>query len=293
MEKLSFDLMRLEAWALEHPRLNWYAVADSAQHDAVPSSLLGSHRTTCCLFKHSQGSPAAQYSPHLVSLDPPAQKNKIWQWIKLNAVLKPCVSIIATPRPFKEIFDQLTDFIEVVLPDHNEMFLAFWDPAILGTLIGQDDDLTLHVKGPVLTKDQAAMLMNGLAYWGYWDRSGGFHAIRVGEKYCKKSSKIRLTQNQVDDLVEASVPDHILYFLRKNQQMLVNKVPIKDQYEIVRVALSRAREIGLFSMRDLINYVCVELYYEYQGQKSGVIEYIIDQIKNRGRELDQIIRDLP
>jgi hypothetical protein len=49
-----------------------------------------------------------------------------------------------------------------------------------------------------------------------------------------------LTQQQVDDLVEASVPDHVLYYLELNQAFLIGDVPSGQRYEMVLRALAKA-----------------------------------------------------
>ena len=51
---------------------------------------------------------------------------------------------------------------------------------VLGTLVGQADVDTLHVKGAVLDEAQRQMLFGGLTGWWYWDRNGGLHRIEVG-----------------------------------------------------------------------------------------------------------------
>jgi hypothetical protein len=273
--------------------LNWYAIADSAQHSALPKALIHGARNVRCLLGASQGSPLAQHSPHLVELCSPQEASNSWSWISLNAKSKPCVSIIATRKSFEELFSQLSDCVEVVLPDGDVMYFAFWDPAILGTLMGQADDQTLHVKGPVLNSRQREKILNEMNGWWYWDRSGEVHSIVSFEAGCQiDDGPIFLSQVQVDDLVEASVPDHVLYHIKSNQHYLLNDVMPEKRYFLVSHALERARAIGLTGMRDLVNYVCVELIYK-ERIHDAAIKRVFDEVKNGRIKFDVALNQLP
>ena len=124
---------------------------------------------------------------------------------------QPCVTVAASRLPFDVLFEHLKQFAEIRLHDGTEMFFAFWDPAMLGTLIGQNDDASLHVPGPVLDNEQRTMPFGGLAGWWYWDRNGALHSVEIDGE----ASTVRLTeplmlgQGQVVDLVEASLPGRI------------------------------------------------------------------------------------
>lgn len=274
--------------------LNWYAIADSAQNDALPRRLLGAKTSVRCLFGYSQESPIAQFSPHLVALEPPRKRGMAWQWIWPKEKSNPCISLIATKMSFDELFAKLSKSTEVSLPDGDEMFLAFWDPAILGTLLGQEDDVTLHVKGPILTKPQKAIFLRGLEQWWYWDRVGALHKIIANDDCSERiDDRIFLNQEQVDGLVEASVPDHLLYYLHLNQPSLIEAFPVGKRYEQVRQSLMRARNIGLYSMRDLLNYVCAELFYGDRMEKDGEVIDLLRQVKNKKITFDNAIGNFP
>lgn len=273
--------------------LNWYAIADSAQHSALPKAITHESRNARCLLGAPQGSPLAQQSPHLVELCSPLEASNSWSWICLYAKSKPCVSIIATRRSFEEVFSQLSDCVEVVLPDGDAMYFAFWDPAILGTLMGQADDESLHVKGPVLSWEQRVKFINEMKGWWYWDRTGEIHSITLFETICHiNSSPIVLSRDQVDNLIEASVPDHVLYYIKLNQPHLLNDVAPGEGYFLVSHALARARGIGLAGMRDLVNYVCVELIYK-ERMHDEAIKRVFDEVRLRRIDFDAALDQLP
>jgi hypothetical protein len=287
------DIGMFEAVAKQEPSLRWYAIADSAQHPELPDMISTKGYPVGCLLGGSQGSPLSQYAPHLVSLCSPLENTPVWNWISLQARAKPCVTILATHMQFEELFGRLVGFLDVALPDGEAMILAFWDPAILGTLMGQTDDETLHVKGPILSSSQRHMLVSGITGWWYWDRSSGFHEIPIDRNGNVRSLEpIELTQPQVDSLVEASVPDHLLYYLELNQPSLITDIPSSQRYGVVRRASERGRDIGLLTMRDLVNYVCIELVCKERMIEDEKIKGLMQQVKDGYLELDEAIASL-
>jgi hypothetical protein len=281
MEKMP-DLETLALVAQQHPLWHWYAIADSAQSKALPGVLTDAGGQARSLLGATQGSPLAEKSPHLVAMSSPVRGGSGWEWIARMGARKPCVTVVASRLPFDALFDQLKQFAEIRLPDDTEMFFAFWDPAILGTLIGQQDDATLHVKGPVFDDEQRAMLYGGLSGWWYWDRDGAMHSVAIDAETptVRLSKPLKLAQHQVDELVEASMPDHVLYYVDLNQPFLLNDIPVEERYGYVSRALSGARDIGLETMKDLVNYVCVSLIYGARLKEDGGIVALLKRVKN-------------
>lgn len=273
------DLGLLAALAREHPQWRWYALADSAQNLALPAALGGTELR--CLLGATQDSPLAQKSPHLVAMPSPVQGGAGWEWIARMAPRQPSVTLLASRLPFEALFGQLQQWTEIRLPDDTGMFFAFWDPAILGTLVGQADDATLHVPGPVLDEGQRAMLYSGLSGWWYWDRSGALHALDTGAETppLRLSEPLQLTQPQVDQLVEASVPDHVLYFVDLNQPQLLTDIAPRERYGYVERALRGARAVGLETMSDMVNYVCAALIYGVRWQQDPQIAGLLARVR--------------
>jgi hypothetical protein len=293
MSRAFVEIDEMKALAEQNKQLNWYAVADGAQRPALPGALNRNVNETRSLFGASIGSPLAKYSPHLVKLNSPLTQDVSWRWIRCNAGAKPCLTIIASLKSFNELFWLLANHLEVILPDGQEMYLAFWDPAILGTLIGQSDDETLYIKGPVLNRSQRAILTAGMCKWWYWDRNGKMHVI-VGEPLDEEPSIVPLvlTQGQVDDLVEASVPDHIRYYIELNQPLLFETVPQVQRYNFVRESLSSARNIGLTSMGDLVNYVCLRLIYQERLYHDQILVCLLEKVRNQEQTFQEVLQEL-
>lgn len=285
----------LTTLASKHPQWHWYAIADSAQDKSLPAAITAPGADVRCLLGATQGSPLAEQSPHLVRMDRPTPDSAAWQWIARSAPRRPCVTVLASSLPFEALFGQLKQFTDIRLPDDYDMFFGFWDPAILGTLVGQADDTTLHVKGPVFDLEQRRMLFGGLAGWWYWDRDGGLHAVDVGADAppVRLPKPIMLTQPQVDDLVEASVPDHVLYFVDLNQPQLLRDIPERQRYAHVEQALNGARAIGLRGMMDMVNYVCMTLIYGERWYRDKDIAQLLARVKSGELEFSDAMELLP
>ena len=231
----------------------------------------------------------------MVSLPTPMRGGGVWQWIGQTVLREPSITVISSELSFDELFEQLKQFTEIRLPDGTEMFFAFWDPAILGTLVGQSDDMTLHIKGPVFDREQRAMLCGGLKGWWYWDRDGAMHTVSIDIPIPPVSlnKPLLLTQEQVDDLVEASVPDHVLYYVDLNQPHLLTDIPHGQRYEYVERALRGARYIGLETMSDMVNYVCAALIYGARWESDELIVDLLTQVKRGDMEFSAVLKLLP
>lgn len=273
--------------------LHWYAIADSAQAPALPAAVHEGTRALRCLFGAEQETPLAAAAPHLVELPAPGPLSSAWDWILSRAPRAPCVTVLATPLAFDAAFALLQAATEVLLPDDDAMFFGYWDPAILGTLVGQPDDATLHVPGPVLDPQQRQALTCALAGWWYWDRDGHRHALEIAPD-CTGAAPLplALTQAQVDQLVEASMPDHVLYFVDLNQRHLLERIE-GDRYRYVRAAYLQARALGLEGMRDLVNFVCVKIVYGARFETDPAILALLQSVREGRIGFEDAVRAMP
>ena len=294
MAQTPADMTPFQTLAREDSSLRWYVIADSAQHKALPAALVEGFGRAECLFSVAEDTPVARHAPHLVSVEPPFDIEGPWDWISLNAKKTPCVSVIATHAEFDVLHAHLSSCTEVVLPDGDEMFFAYWDPAILGALVGQADDKTLYVKGPILDAEQRSMLTAEVSHWFYWDRDGELHLVPMSRKAGPvKAKPFELTQQQVDDLVEASIPDHVLYYVKLNQPVLLSEIPEEKHYARVSLALGEAKSLGLSTMSDLVNYVCVDLVYGERMQSEPAIAAGFEKVRKREMRFDAALQTLP
>lgn len=273
--------------------LRWYAIADSAQAPGLPGVIQEPGRDLRCLFDAEQGTPLAEKAPHLVELAPPDAASPAWAWILTHAPRSPCATILATPIAFDPLFAMLQAATEVLLPDGEAMFFAYWDPSILGTLVGQPDDASLHVPGPVLDTRQREAMTCGLAGWWYWDRYGQQHAVATSYECADPAPlPLQLSQTQVDDLVEASMPDHLLYYVDLNQRHLLERIE-GDPYRYVRAAYLQARALGLEGMQDLVNFICVKIVYGARFDLDPAIGAVLKRVQEGRISFTDAVAELP
>lgn len=277
----------------------WYAIADAAQHKALPGALVqNSQLQHRCLFDTAQDSPVAAQSPHLVELPAPTVHDEalhpVWRWIERHAPDIPCMTVVASPLDFEDLHRRLRQWTEVVLPDGEDIFFAFWDPMILGTLMGQADDPTLYIAGPALNDVQRADLTRGIRAWWYWDRDGRIRALQIDAKETPPiTMPLQLSYEQMDMLVDASVPDHVLHYIELNQAHLLNDMSARQRYKVVREHLTHAKALGLTGMGDMVNYVCAALIYGPAIQQDPQITDLLEQVRAHRLTLDQALEAMP
>jgi len=279
--------------------LRLYAIVDSAQDARLLTTL---HNTTPrmqsqCLLADAQGSELSKAAPHLVALPPFAEDDDAWLLLLRSANLNPaCISIIASPLQFAPLYAHLAPFTEIVLPDGDEMHFAFWDPAILGTLVGQKDDSTLHVPGPVLSALQRSKLLTGISAWWYWGRDGQQHQIADSAWQSDTDQvtlPLKLTSVQMEMLIEASVPDHLLGYLKENQPQRLLNLSETEQYSRVKQYLLEARRLNLRGMQDIINYICAGFIYGDQMQQNSIMIELLDNVKAGQIHLSEALEQFP
>lgn len=289
-------------WAQPLPglgRCHWYAIADAAQHKALPAALVqASQLKHRCLFDAEPDSPIAAHSPHLVALPAPTMSgcatHVAWRWIERHAPDAPCITVVASQLDFEDLHRNLRAWTEVLLPDGEDMFFAFWDPMILGALMGQADDETLYVPGPVLGEGQRRALTAGIHSWWYWDRNGEIHALQIdaGEAL-PITMPLQLTYAQMDMLVDVSVPDHVLHYVELNQGHLLSSMDKRQRYAAVRDHLLQAKTLELTGMGDMVNYVCAALIYGPAMQQDPQIQDLLAQVRGHKLTLNQALEAIP
>ncbi|RYF49906.1 MAG: DUF4123 domain-containing protein [Cytophagaceae bacterium] len=130
-----------------------YALVDPAQDPGVIGRIAQDAAANACLFGYALDSPIAKATPRVVAiLD--VQSSALFTWIARHAPHKPVATLMISQLPLDALAEHLQQQMDVKLHGVGAMFLAFWDPSILGTLVGQADDETLHVAGPVLDAEQ-------------------------------------------------------------------------------------------------------------------------------------------
>jgi hypothetical protein len=289
------------ASAFNNHELTCYAIIDKAQDKTLLEKFEkhGIGGRSKCLLTAALDSDMEDYAPHLLELSPLAADADAWPDILHSGARHPAsFTLLANRLSFDPLWHHLATFTEVLLPDDTDMIFAFWDPAVLGTLTGQASDLTLHVPAPVLSERQRARLLHGISAWWYWDRDGNPQQIlpRNNEEVAAADLvdlPLKLTQVQVDMLVEAGVPDQLLAMVKENQPQLLWDIPVSQHCRTIEKHLLSARKLKLFGMRDILNYVCAALIYGDALQTDSTIAALLEQVKVGAISLDAAMEQFP
>lgn len=276
--------------AREAPELHWYAVADSAMQRDLPGAI-STQGLSHCLFDAPEGAPVAKLAPYLVRLGTPLAPDAAWRYIERYASATQALTVLATTMEFDELLTQLSACLEVVLPDGTEMFLAYWDPAILGALLGDADKPGAE---GVLRKEQAAKLAGGIARWWYWNRLGEIRLAPQVEAVTEAAAgNLRLTQPQVDALVDVSVPDLVLYYVELNQPHLLNDFSPIQKYLYMEDAVEEAWALGLTTQWELVCFTCMKLIYKERWYSDGAIRDLLGQVQRKAMRFEDAVELLP
>lgn len=266
--------------------LHAYAVVDPAQDKRLPA-VLHAPRNACLL---GDDASIREASPHLVEL-PDDIDSRAWSWLARNGSQQPCAVLVTSELGFDELFTHLLKFLDVQVNQSTTMLLAWWDPAVLASLLGQPDDDTLYVKGPIFTAEQKAAFAMSLCDVGYWDRAGTLHRMNAQQLVATVpatsgidgGSVLPLTFDvgQVRKLVRATTPDQVLYELRLNRPGVLSDRSDLENYGLACRLVDAAERYAIRGMRDLVNFVgagmilgerfdiCPAMASELEGIRTG------------------------
>jgi hypothetical protein len=284
-------LETLRAWASparEHSLL-CYALVDAAQNPSLWRRFAERFDSAPILAS------AESLSPHLVLLGRHDQLPGNLPALHPQA-LPADLTLLCSPFRLAELREHFSWYTKAALPGGIEMGLAFWDPVILGSLVGQSDDGTLHVKGPVLSPEQKAQFLGPIAAWWYGDREEMIHRVDgLDEPVLPAMNRLLiLDQAQEDALVEASVPDQVLYHLESNRSPLFDgELPHHRRYRFIRAVLPSARQLGLEGLRDLVNFTAFCLIYRQRIQTDPEILQLLDQVQKKAISFDEALAQMP
>lgn len=287
--------------AFDDQNLTCYAIIDKAQNKTLLEEFEkgGIGMRSKCVLPAALDSGVEDYAPHLLELSPLAADADVWADILRAGAEHPAsFTLLASRFSFDTLWDHLAAFTEILLPDDTDMIFAFWDPAVLGTLTGQASDLTLHVPAPVLSERQRARLLYGISVWWYWDRDGNPQQILPRDNAEAAAADLvslplKLTQVQVDMLVEACVPDQLLAMVMDNQPQLLWGIPVSQHYRTIEKHLLGARKLKLIGMRDILNYICAALIYEESLHTDSTITALLEQVKIGAISFDTAMDQFP
>lgn len=273
--------------------LHIYALADAAQDAKFLKDLV--HLRQKCLLVEAAGEKARAVSPHLLQLPQDFSAHE-WEWMGKHVAGTSNMTLIVSSLSFDLLFGHLRQFLEVQLDGGLDMFLAFWDPMILATLVGNQEDQTLYVKDPVLNEQQAENLLTPIQSWWYWDREQHLQVIfglnQNFEQLPFYETPLHFSVVQEEQMVEAVLPDHLIYYLKQNSAFLINDISEQGLYKFVTDALPEARAYEISGTRDLLNFLCLKLIYKERFDTDEKLQKSLLELKNKNIAMDEIMTNL-
>lgn len=271
-----------------------YGLVDAAQDRFFCKK--NSHLQMRNLLTEAAGEKAAEISPYLVKLSH-YSNNLEWQYISKKVVGTSIMTFIVTELSFNDLYDHLRQFTNVKFEGGLEMYLAFWDPMILGTLVGQKSDKTLYVNKQVLSVEQKKILLEPIFSWLYWDRLKQLHTIKGKNKsefvkFYDWQRHFEFTIEQEELMVEATFPDHLIYFLKLNNPFLVEDFNEWALYQYVVEKIALAREYDLKGTRDILNFICLTLTYKNNFEQDSTLQSLLIEVEKKIITMDQLMENL-
>lgn len=293
--KTSLDIFfrTFAQYPLDQVGLNAFALADAAQDHRFLKDL--NYLKIQCLLKEATGEKAKKISPHLIALSNDFNAPE-WGWVERYVAGSPNMTIIVTSLNFDSLYHHLRQFLEIKFDSGLEMMLAFWDPFILATLVGQDKDKTLYVDGPVLDQKQREDFLKPIQSWWYWDRLEHLHAIFGTNEsihaFPYSEQGLHFSEEQEEMMVEATFPDNLIYYLKLNNSFLVDKFDDYELYQFVISAIPEARNYGLNGTRDILNFICLKLIYKENFLQDMKLQFVLKKIKDKQITMDDAMQTL-
>lgn len=141
------------------------------------------------------------------------------------------------------------------------------------------------------------MLLRPIYSWWYWDRLSQLHKIDgKGESELRRfydwRKPFEFSAQQEDLMVEATFPDHLIYFLKLNNPFLVEVFKDWDLYQYVIEKISKARKYTLNGTRDILNFVCLTLIYNDDFEKNMLLQSILLKVKAKDITMDQAMEEI-
>lgn len=277
--------------------LQLYVLLDLAQ-DASLAALVPSAGAEG-LFGFALDSKEGKAGPWLVHLggsdqvlDRPSQR--LLDHVLGAVQQRACATVIASTCGMAALLAHLRAAMDVKLQGQDAMYLALWDPAILAALMGQMDPLTQDRTAAVLEGGQHRALLGPIARWWCWSRAGRMHeyAPAVGASVQASPLPLRLRKAQVDALVESSVPDLLMYYLRLNQPELSDLLAPLSLHWFVRQQVVFARRYGLKGTRDLLNYVSLALMLGARFDRHAGAAAVLKHVRAGSLGFDQAMEPI-
>ncbi|MTV40020.1 DUF4123 domain-containing protein [Duganella radicis] len=185
----------------------------------------------------------AKYAgPLLQSFKPGMLRYQLGRLVELpDAALY--VSVIRSRLLVDEIIQRLSALTEVLHDDGSRWVMRYYDPRVLPHWLS------------VLTEEQRAEALAGIAQWSYVDCRGELQTLHHEGGYLPAPSRpVELSAAQVDRLMDACLPYTMTDLLLSDHVEELRAIPDFERYDFFLRQLTRAKEHGVTGMADLKTY---------------------------------------
>ena len=132
--------------------------------------------------------------------------------------------------------------------------------------------------------------------WWYWDRTENLQVIwgenQYGDSIPTVETPLYFSEEQERLLIEATTPDHLIYYLKLNNAFLIDGMNDLELYEFVVETLPKAQEYGISGTRDLLNFICLKLLYQEKFNTDEKLQSLLLDLKNKHISMDDIMLKL-
>jgi hypothetical protein len=282
------------------PGVQLYLLVGAGQRkDSIKQlkSLNASIKNRCLLMPPQDDEGLEDFAPHLCWVPLPEEDPKMWNQLLVWLADHPLwYTIIASSVELEPLSRHLRAYMDAVLEGNMEILLAYWDPVVFGMLLGQQEDSSLYVKGPVLTPEQQAGLFRGIESWWYVGRTRDMYQhlppTLVGGVQ-PATAPLQLTQAQEDLIIEAGLPDEVLGNIKENLPNVLKGMEPPEQYIQVKQEVLAARELGLNNRQEIVLYVEIALQYQGRMKTNFRIGDLLAEVRTRNLTIQEAVSQFP
>jgi hypothetical protein len=241
------DLMQALTDAGSHGR-HLYMLADFAGLPD-PQAALGTWVDQgLCLIDRNADVSVRNVSPILIELVPTLHGESRLQRSVRAAEHYPVISWIESRLPAASLAMALQARLDAVLPDGDEVLLAFYDPRILPNLLAVLDELVRTAFCSIVSR------------WWYPDRSGQLVCLMGdGGHTDRLVAPLGLNAAQQNALIQAAEPDAVWHLLREQNSDALDHIAPAHRYAWLVGQVDRARGYRVEDIPALASYCLLAL----------------------------------
>lgn len=197
------------------------------------------------LLGASLDTPLMEVSPILISL---GNEDRLSERMLKLPKYRRAVLLMVSTATLTELAENLKRHLYIEEADGTRWMLAFWDPFVLPSLIGDAACVDPLVPGPVLDSEQVGSLMAKILFVAFQDREGALRGINLPPSQGRAMPPFILRHEQIDQLMDIPLPGQVAETL-----MALNEGDSPNEmllYNLCCQAIQSARREGRDTLAD-------------------------------------------